>query len=67
MVLCLPIWALISEAKQVAFGISLFYDGPEPPAGLYDELLNLRSTTKSIFKGSFTGLISSQFLPTYKR
>ncbi|KAI9438126.1 FAD-binding domain-containing protein [Lactarius indigo] len=35
------------------FGISLFYDGPEPPLGLYDELLNLPSISKSITKGSF--------------
>ncbi|KAI0293254.1 hypothetical protein BC826DRAFT_1105166 [Russula brevipes] len=39
----------------------------EPPSGLYDELLNLSTTTKSIFKGAFTGFVSSQFLPTYKR
>ena len=67
MVLCLLIWASILQAKQAVFGISLFYDGPDPPAGLYDELLNLTSTTKSVFKGSFTGFVSSQFLPTYKR
>ncbi|KAI0301459.1 FAD dependent oxidoreductase [Russula brevipes] len=49
---------------SVTFGISLFYDGPEPPSGLYDELLNLPTTTKSVIKGAFTDFISSQFLPT---
>ncbi len=47
--------------------MTLFYDGPEPPAGLYDELLNLTSTTKSIFKGAFTDFVSTQFIPAYKR
>lgn len=56
-----------TEVKQILFGISLFYDGPEPPEGLYDDLLSLPTTTKSIFKGAFTEFISSQFLPTYER
>ena len=56
-----------TEIKQVSFGISLFYDGPEPPAGLYDELLSLSSTNTTIFKGSFTGFVSTQFLPLYNR
>jgi hypothetical protein len=56
-----------TEVKQVSFGISLFYDGLEPPAGLYDELLNLSSTNTTIFKGNFTDFISSQFLPIYDR
>jgi hypothetical protein len=57
----------VIEVVQVSFGLSLFYDGPEPPTGLYDELLNLSSTTTTIFKGYFTDFISSQFLPLYKR
>ncbi|KAI0251534.1 hypothetical protein BJV78DRAFT_1282389 [Lactifluus subvellereus] len=56
-----------TEAKQVLFGISLFYDAPAPPEGLYDDLLSLPATSKSIFKGTFPGFISSQFLPTYNR
>ena len=58
---------LIIGTKQLSFGISLFYDGPEAPQGLYDELLNLPSTTKSIIKGSFVDFIAGQFLPLYKR
>ncbi|KAN0114373.1 hypothetical protein V8E52_006869 [Russula decolorans] len=52
---------------SVLFGLSLFYDGPDPPTGLYDELLNLSSTTTTIFKGNFTDFISSQFIPPYNR
>ncbi|KAH9037371.1 FAD-binding domain-containing protein [Lactarius deliciosus] len=49
------------------FGISLFYDGPEPPQGLYDELLNLPSASKSIVEGSFVEFVDSQLLPGFKR
>ncbi|KAI0274508.1 hypothetical protein BGY98DRAFT_1115669 [Russula aff. rugulosa BPL654] len=55
------------SVEQVIFGLSLFYDGPEPPIGLYDELLNLSSTTTTIFKGNFTDFISTQFSPSYNR
>ncbi|KAF8260158.1 FAD-binding domain-containing protein [Lactarius quietus] len=51
----------------LSFGISLFYDGPEPPEGLYDELLSLPNTTASITQGSFIDFIAAQFLPLYKR
>ena len=47
--------------------MTLFYDGPEPPAGLYDELLDLTCTTKSIVKGTFTDFVSRQFISTCKR
>jgi hypothetical protein len=53
----------VIDVEQVLFGLSLFYDGPDPPTGLYDELLNLSSTTTTIFKGNFTDFISSQFVP----
>ncbi|KAF8498735.1 hypothetical protein F5888DRAFT_1889188 [Russula emetica] len=56
-----------TEVKQVSFEISLFYDSLEPPAGLYDKLLNLSSTNTTIFKGNFTDFVSSQFLPLYDR
>ncbi|KAI9456081.1 FAD-binding domain-containing protein [Russula earlei] len=52
---------------SVLFGISLFYDGPSPPEGLYDDLLNMPTTTKSIFNGSFTDFVSTQFIPLNKR
>ncbi|KAH9997051.1 FAD-binding domain-containing protein [Russula vinacea] len=52
---------------SVSFGLSLFYDGPEPPMGLYDELLNLASTSTTIYQGAFTNFMSTQHLPTYNR
>ncbi len=57
----------VIEIKQVSFVLTLFYDGPEPPAELYDELLKLSSTTTAIYKGNFTDFISKQFLPPYTR
>jgi hypothetical protein len=35
--------------------------------GLYDELLNLTSTTTTIFQGTFTDFMSTQVSPKYKR
>lgn len=52
---------------SVSIALWLFYDGPEPPTGLYDELLNLSSTTTTIFRGKFTDFVSAQVLPTYNR
>ncbi|KAF8463791.1 FAD-binding domain-containing protein [Russula ochroleuca] len=52
---------------SVSFGLSLFYDGPEPPMGLYDELLSLTYTTTTISQGTFTDFMSTQILPTYNR
>lgn len=43
--------------------MALFYDGAEPPAGLYDELLNLTYTTKSIVRGTFIDFVSKQSAP----
>jgi len=47
--------------------MSLFYDGPVLPAGLYDELLNTPNGTVSLFNGSFTDFIEGFFLPTFER
>jgi|SRR6266403_4586204 len=64
---CFPDNIQFTKVKKVLFEISLFYDAPEPPAGLYDELLDLSSTKASIFKGNFTDFVSSQLLPLYDR
>ena len=64
---CYPDEFQFTKVKQVSFGLSLFYDGPEPLAGLYDELLNLSSTTTTIFKGNFTDFVSTQSIPIYDR
>ncbi|KAI0260002.1 FAD-binding domain-containing protein [Gloeopeniophorella convolvens] len=49
------------------FGIVLFYDGPEPPKGLYDELLRLPNSSKNDFKGSFTDWVASLPVPGMPR
>ncbi|KAI0298412.1 hypothetical protein B0F90DRAFT_1862245 [Multifurca ochricompacta] len=51
----------------MSFGLLLFHDGPEPPHGLYDELLDLPSTSKSIISGSFIDFISSIDTPGHNR
>ena len=50
--------------EQLVFKLILFFDGPEPPEGLYDELLNLSNSSASHFNGSFVDQISSIFPPT---
>ncbi|KAI0251531.1 FAD dependent oxidoreductase [Lactifluus subvellereus] len=58
---------IYTDLCQLIFNLVLFYDGPEPPEGLYDELLQLSAPSKSIFNGSFTDFILGSFLPTYER
>lgn len=48
-----------TPSGQASFAIVLFYDGPEPPAGLYDELLKLPNSGKSIIKGDFVHFVLS--------
>ena len=40
-------------------GVVLFYDGPKPPAGLYDHFLDLPNSGKAIIEGSFLDFVSS--------
>jgi len=47
--------------------MSLFYDGPVLPGGLYDELLNIPNGTVSHFNGSFADFVGDLFLPTFER
>ncbi|KAF8260156.1 hypothetical protein EI94DRAFT_1790097 [Lactarius quietus] len=51
----------------LGLGLTLFYDGPEPPSCLYDELLALKSTSKTIFQGSFVDFVSNIPIPSNKR
>ena len=62
---CYPNEFRLTDVKQVSFGLTLFYDGPDPPAGLYDGLLNLSSTTTTIFQGTFTNFVTTQSIPIY--
>jgi hypothetical protein len=45
----------------------LFYDGPKPPAGLYDDLLNLPNSLKSIIEGTFVDFVLSLPPPIRER
>ncbi|TEB23037.1 FAD-binding domain-containing protein [Coprinellus micaceus] len=37
----------------------VFYDGPEPPAGLFDEFLNISSVANTVATQSFTAMINA--------
>ena len=45
----------------------LFYDGPEPPKGLYDDLLDLPNAAKSIIQGDFVKFLLSIDVPPLDR
>jgi hypothetical protein len=64
---CFPDDHQFTEVEQVSFGLSLFYDVPEPLTRLYDELMNLSSTNTVIFQGTFLDYVSTRVLPTYSR
>ena len=45
----------------------LFYDGPKPPEGLYDDLLKLPNSAKAIIEGDFVKFLSSIPVPSLNR
>ncbi|KAH9955423.1 FAD-binding domain-containing protein [Russula dissimulans] len=53
----------------LTFILTLFYDGPSPPEGLYDELLHLSTSSVSLFNGSFLDFTSTgvAFLPLHRK
>jgi hypothetical protein len=51
----------------VGFQLVLFYDGPKPPQGLYDDLLNLPNSAESIVQGDFVRFLSSIAIPVRER
>ncbi|KAI9439635.1 FAD dependent oxidoreductase [Lactarius indigo] len=51
----------------IGLQIVLFYDGPTPSEGLYDDLLNLPNSAKSIIQGDFVKFVSSIPIPVHKR
>ncbi|KAI0301762.1 FAD-binding domain-containing protein [Multifurca ochricompacta] len=59
--------AITYSNGTVALGLVLFYDGPKPPDGLYDDLLKLPNSAKSIIEGSFTHFVSNLPLNVYER
>ena len=53
--------------KQVGFQIALFYDGPTPPQGLYDDLLYLPNSGELIVQGDFMKYVSSIVVPVQEQ
>jgi hypothetical protein len=51
----------------IGFQMILFYDGPKPPEGFYDDLLNLPNSAKAIIEGDFLKFLSSVVFPTRAR
>ncbi|KAN0139380.1 hypothetical protein V8E53_002881 [Lactarius tabidus] len=51
----------------VAFQLVLFCDGPTPPEGLYDDLLDLPNSAKAIIEGDFVTFPSSIPVPPLNR
>ncbi|KAI0260001.1 FAD-binding domain-containing protein [Gloeopeniophorella convolvens] len=47
--------------------LTLFYDGPEPPQGLFDDLLKVPSTSQSIVNGTFIDFVNSVPAPILPR
>ena len=45
----------------------LFYDGPIPRDGLYDDLLNLPNSEKAIIEGDFLKFLLSIAIPLRQR
>jgi hypothetical protein len=45
----------------------LFYDGPKPPEGFYDDFLSLSNSGKAIIEGDFLKLLASIVIPGRER
>ncbi|KAL5514573.1 hypothetical protein ACEPAG_1889 [Sanghuangporus baumii] len=58
-----PKAAIISEFNTLTglpgVTLNLFYDGPEPPAGIFDEILGIPYFSKDVSTRSFTSLIAA--------
>lgn len=50
---------MTSVFLQPGVTLNLFYDGPEPPAGIFDELLDIPYFSKDVSTRSFTSLIGA--------
>ena len=50
---------MTSAIFQPGVTLNLFYDGPEPPAGIFDELLDIPYFSKDVSTRSFTSLIAA--------
>ncbi|KAN0139139.1 FAD-binding domain containing protein [Lactarius tabidus] len=52
---------------KIGFQMILFYDGPKPPEGFYDDFLNLPNSSKVIIEGDFLKFLSHIVTPGRKR
>ncbi|KAF8260159.1 FAD-binding domain-containing protein [Lactarius quietus] len=59
--------AIAYSNGTVGFQLVLFYDRPNPPEGLYDDLLNLPNSAEAIIKGDFLNFVSSIVVPPLDR
>jgi hypothetical protein len=50
---------VIDPLPQPLLQAQVFYDGPEPPAGLFDEFLNISSVANTVGTQSFTAMINA--------
>ena len=49
----------LSNSSQIVINQFLYYNGPSPPAGLFDDCLTIPSLSRKIHEGSFTEFINS--------
>jgi len=53
--------------RTISYQMVLFYDGPEPPEGFYDDLLDLPNSGKFIIQGDLVKFMSYLIIPTRER
>ena len=49
----------LSNSSQIVINQFLYYNGPSPPAGLFDDCLTIPSLSRKIHEGSFADFINS--------
>ena len=59
LILSLRISRATDIVSQALLQAQVFYDGPEPPAGLFDEFLNISSVANTVASQSFTTMINA--------
>jgi hypothetical protein len=50
---------MLSNSPQIIINQYLYYNGPSPPAGLFDDCLTIPSLSRKIHQGSFAEFIDS--------
>jgi len=53
--------------RTISYQTILFYDGPEPPEGFYDDFLDLPNSGKFIIQGDFVKFLSYLIIPARER